>query len=154
LLAGSIPQARQGFWQGATENSAVCEALPNDLVERGADAQQSYLFVIDGSKALRKAIREIFGTRGVVQRCQVHKTRNVLDHLPKSLQPSVGKTVKPGLVNEIPVWNPALGGVRDGLLDELEDEFRDHRFAGARIGVALEIGGLNDMRVVHGGREL
>ncbi|HEY2405400.1 MAG TPA: transposase [Polyangiaceae bacterium] len=93
MLAGSIPQARQGFWQGATENSAVCEALPNDLVERGADAQQSYLFVIDGSKALRKAIREIFGTRGVVQRCQVHKTRNVLDHLPKSLQPSMGKTM-------------------------------------------------------------
>jgi len=82
-----------GLWQGATENSAVCEALLNDLVARGVDAQQSYLFVIDGSKALRKAIREIFGSRGIVQRCQVHKTRNVLDHLPKSLQTSVGKTM-------------------------------------------------------------
>jgi len=82
-----------GLWQGATENSAVCEALLNDLVARGVDAEQSYLFVIDGSKALRKAIREIFGSRGIVQRCQVHKTRNVLDHLPKSLQTSVGKTM-------------------------------------------------------------
>jgi putative transposase len=82
-----------GLWQGATENSAVCESLLNDLVARGIDAQQSYLFVIDGSKGLRKAIREIFGSRGIVQRCQVHKTRNVLDHLPKSLQVSVGKTM-------------------------------------------------------------
>jgi len=83
-----------GLWQGATENADLCIGLLNNLVERGLDAQQSYLFVIDGSKALRKAIRVIFGSRAVVQRCQEHKIRNVLGHLPKSLQPSVHKTMR------------------------------------------------------------
>jgi transposase-like protein len=83
-----------GLWQGATENSTVCEGLVNDLVERGLDPQLSYLFVIDGSKALRKAVREIFGRRAIVQRCQEHKLRNVLSYLPKSLQPSVGKRMR------------------------------------------------------------
>jgi putative transposase len=82
-----------GLWQGATENAAVCEGLLNNLVERGIDAQLAYLFVIDGGKALRKALREIFGRRAIVQRCQEHKLRNVLSHLPKSLQPSVSKTM-------------------------------------------------------------
>jgi len=83
-----------GLWQGATENAELCEGLLNDLVRRGFDSQQAHLFVIDGSKALRKAIRTIFGARGVVQRCQEHKTRNVLGHLPKSLHPSVNKTLR------------------------------------------------------------
>jgi len=83
-----------GLWQGATENAELCIGLLNNLIERGLDAQQSYLFVIDGSKALRKAIRVIFGSRAVVQRCQEHKIRNVLGHLPKSLHPSVNKTMR------------------------------------------------------------
>jgi putative transposase len=83
-----------GLWQGATENSTVCEGLVNDVVQRGLDPQLSYLFVIDGSKALRKALREIFDRRAIVQRCQEHKLRNVLSYLPKSLQPSVGKTIR------------------------------------------------------------
>jgi len=83
-----------GLWQGATENADLCQGLLNNLVERGLDAQQAYLFIIDGSKALRKAIRVIFGSRGIVQRCQEHKIRNVLGHLPKSLHPSVNKTMR------------------------------------------------------------
>lgn len=83
-----------GVWQGATENSVVCESLLTNLVTRGLDSQQSYLFVIDGSKALRKAIRQVFGPRGVVQRCQEHKLRNVLGHLPKSLHPSVNRALR------------------------------------------------------------
>ena len=83
-----------GLWQGATENSTVCEGLLNNLIARGLDAQQTYLFVIDGSKALRKAIRTILGDRGVVQRCQEHKSRNVLGHLPKSMEPSVRRSLR------------------------------------------------------------
>jgi putative transposase len=83
-----------GLWQGATENADVCTGLLDNLVQRGLDPQQSYLFVIDGSKALRKAIRVIFGARGIVQRCQEHKIRNVLGYLPKSLQLSVNKTLR------------------------------------------------------------
>lgn len=83
-----------GLWQGATENNTVCEGLLNDLVKRGLDSQQSYLFVIDGAKALRKAIREVFGKRSLVQRCQEHKRRNVLGHLPQRLHPSVSKALR------------------------------------------------------------
>lgn len=82
-----------GLWLGATENSKVCGELLDNLLDRNLDAQRAYLFVIDGSKALRKAIRERFGDRGLVQRCQEHKRRNVLDHLPKRLHPSVSKAM-------------------------------------------------------------
>jgi transposase-like protein len=83
-----------GLWDGATENSVVCQALLDNLVQRGLDPQRSYLFVIDGSKALRKAIRNTFGQRVLVQRCQEHKRRNVLAQLPKKLHPSVNKTLR------------------------------------------------------------
>ena len=78
-----------GVREGTTENSAVAGALLSDLVDRGLPAAQPVLFVIDGAKALRKAIRRVFGAYGVVQRCQVHKLRNVLEHLPEELRPSV-----------------------------------------------------------------
>ena len=83
-----------GLWHGATENATVCESLLSNLVKRGLDPQLGYLFVIDGSKALRKAIRDIFGKRSLVQRCQEHKRRNVLGHLPKRLLPSIAKTLR------------------------------------------------------------
>ena len=72
-----------GVREGTTENSAVAGALLSDLVDRGLNAQGPRLFVIDGAKALRTAIRRVFGTLGVVHRCQVHKLRNVLEHLPE-----------------------------------------------------------------------
>ena len=78
-----------GVREGTTENSAVAGALLSDLVDRGLNAQGPLLFVIDGAKALRTAIRRVFGTLGVVHRCQVHKLRNVLEHLPEALRPSV-----------------------------------------------------------------
>jgi len=83
-----------GLWEGATENSGVCTTLLTELVRRGLDSQRSTLFVIDGSKALRKAIRDVFGERAVVQRCQVHKRRNVLDHLPEERHVAVGKAIR------------------------------------------------------------
>jgi len=83
-----------GFWEGSTENTEVCVSLVSDLVRRGLDSQKSTLFVIDGGKALRKAISLVFGTRAVVQRCQIHKMRNVVGHLPKELQPSVRQTMR------------------------------------------------------------
>jgi transposase-like protein len=72
-----------GLWQGATENATVCKALLEDLVERGLHQERRYLFVIDGSKALRAAVERVFGPRAEVQRCQIHKRRNVKDHLPE-----------------------------------------------------------------------
>jgi len=72
-----------GLWEGATENAAVCKSLLADLVARGLKVEEGILVVIDGSKALRLAVKEVFGERAAVQRCRVHKKRNVLEHLPK-----------------------------------------------------------------------
>lgn len=75
-----------GLWQGATENATVSKALVEDLVVRGLDPERRYLFVLDGSKALRAAVDKVFGARAEVQRCQLHKRRNLKDHLPKECQ--------------------------------------------------------------------
>lgn len=79
--------------EGATENAAVAKALLGDLIERGLSTERGLLFVIDGAKALRKAIREVFGPAAQVQRCQVHKERNVLDHLPEAVRPRVRRVL-------------------------------------------------------------
>jgi transposase-like protein len=76
-----------GLWEGSTENATVATALLSDLVERGLDPEQGILFVIDGAKALRKAIRNVFGD-APVQRCVRHKERNVTDHLPERDRPA------------------------------------------------------------------
>jgi transposase-like protein len=75
-----------GIAEGSTENSALCRRLLSDLVERGLSAEEARLVVIDGGKGIRKAVREVFAARAIVQRCQVHKMRNVLEHLPKDQQ--------------------------------------------------------------------
>ena len=82
-----------GLYLGNTENAAVVGGLLDQLIERGLDPLAAYLFVIDGSKALRKAIKVRFGELALVQRCQVHKRRNILTQLPKTLQASVKKTL-------------------------------------------------------------
>ena len=73
-----------GLSLGASENAQVVKDLLRRLIERGLDAGLSYLFVIDGGKALRSAIDEMFGERAHVQRCRTHKLRNVLERLPKT----------------------------------------------------------------------
>jgi putative transposase len=75
-----------GLWHGASENSTTVKALLEDLVERGLDPNRSLLVVLDGAKALRKAVRDLFGERALVQRCRIHKRRNVLDHLSREKQ--------------------------------------------------------------------
>ena len=83
-----------GLWEGSTENAAVAGALLADLVDRGLDVEQGLLFVIDGSKALRKAIRQVFGNDVPVQRCVQHKERNVLDHLPERDRDTVKRRLR------------------------------------------------------------
>ena len=82
-----------GLHEGATENESVCKALIEDLIARGVRNDRSRLFVIDGSKALAASIRKAFGKRALIQRCQVHKRRNVEDHLPESMKKQVGRTM-------------------------------------------------------------
>ena len=72
-----------GLWPGATENAEVCGALLDDLLERGLSRDHPYLFVLDGAKALRKAVVQRFGAKALIQRCRVHKKRNIKKYLPK-----------------------------------------------------------------------
>ena len=78
-----------GLREGATENAAAVRALLADLVERGLDPNRSLLIVIDGAKALHKAVVEVFGAHGLIQRCREHKKRNVTDALPERLRAAV-----------------------------------------------------------------
>lgn len=83
-----------GLWQGATENTTVVRALLEDLVSRGLDTQRRYLVVIDGAKALRAGVERVFGDRAEVQRCQIHKRRNVKDHLPENCQEDYDRRIR------------------------------------------------------------
>jgi putative transposase len=78
-----------GLREGATENTASCKALLADLIERGLDPNRAILVVIDGAKALHKAVIETFGARVLIHRCHAHKKRNVTDALPERMRASV-----------------------------------------------------------------
>ncbi len=78
-----------GLRQGATENATVVNELCADLEHRGLDFQQARLYVLDGAKALANAVNKRAGEAAFIQRCQLHKRRNVLDHLPEEHQPFI-----------------------------------------------------------------
>lgn len=82
-----------GLREGSTEATRVVRSLLSDLIDRGLDAQRPRLWVIDGGKALRKAIVETFGTLALIQRCQEHKRRNVIEHLPEDMHASVNRAL-------------------------------------------------------------
>jgi putative transposase len=83
-----------GVVEGTTENKAVCTRLVADLADRGLDASRGVLFVIDGGKALERAIRSVFGAKALIQRCRQHKERNVTDHLPEAERPLVQRRLR------------------------------------------------------------
>ena len=78
-----------GLWEGSTENATLARTLLADLVDRGLDPEQAILFVIDGGKALRRAIKDVFGEHALVHRCHRHKERNVCDLLPERDRPVI-----------------------------------------------------------------
>src|ERR1700736_771312 len=85
-----------GLREGATENTAAVKVLLADLVERGLDTNRSLLIVIDGAKALHKAVVEVFGAHALIQRCREHKKRNVTDALPERLRAAVRSAMNQG----------------------------------------------------------
>src|SRR5439155_251413 len=123
-----------GLWEGSTENATVATALLSDLVERGLDTEQGMLFVIDGSKALRKAVRSVFG-EVPVQRCLWHKERNVMQHLPERDRPPIKARMRKAwretdypraleqltrLADELERTHPgAAGSLREGIEETL-----------------------------------
>lgn len=105
-----------GLRQGATENTTVCTQLLEDLVDRGLSAEGDYLFVVDGAKALSKAIKKIFGSNSVIQRCQIHKRRNVADKLSKEHQTRIDKRLGAAYgMNQLDDARKALESVFDEL---------------------------------------
>jgi transposase-like protein len=83
-----------GLWDGSTENATVATTLLANLIERGLDVEQGVLVVLDGAKALRKAVRDVLGVHTPVQRCVRHKERNVLGHLPERDQPLIRRRLR------------------------------------------------------------
>ena len=97
LALGFDAQGRKhvlGLWEGSTEKTTVVRALLSSLIERGLDADAPRLWIIDGGKAIRRAILEVFGASALIQRCQEHKRRNVIEHLPDELHASVGRAMR------------------------------------------------------------
>jgi putative transposase len=70
-----------GLRQGTTENTILCRELFESLVSRGFSSEQGVVFIVDGGKGLSRALREVFGNGVLVQRCRVHKKRNVMEKL-------------------------------------------------------------------------
>lgn len=83
-----------GVREGATENAAACTSLLTDVRDRGLSTEHAILAVLDGGKALAKAVRNVYGSRAIVQRCQAHKVRNVVDQLPEDARPSVRQAMR------------------------------------------------------------
>jgi putative transposase len=83
-----------GVREGATESAEVCKSLLRELIDRGLVVEQARLLVIDGSKGLHKALKAVFGRWGHIQRCQIHKMRNVKEHLPKNRWPWVRQRLR------------------------------------------------------------
>jgi len=125
-----------GVWCGSTENHTVATALLQNLIARGLRVDAPMLFVIDGGKGLRKALSDVFGDRAIVQRCQVHKARNVRDHLPEERRAYVRRQMRDAyksksaktaklMLGQLASWLQANGedsaaaSVREGLDETL-----------------------------------
>ena len=124
-----------GLWEGSTENATLARTLLADLVDRGLDPEQAIMFVIDGAKALRRAIHDVFGEHALVHRCHRHKERNVCDLLPERdrdqvrariraawslTEPELAKQRLELLAGELDrTWPDAAGSLREGLHETL-----------------------------------
>jgi putative transposase len=124
-----------GLWEGSTENASLARLLLADLVDRGLDPEQAILFVIDGAKALRRAIKEVFGEQALVHRCHRHKERNVCDLLPERDRDQVRARIRAAWALTDPelardrlgllaaeldrTWPDAAGSLREGLAETL-----------------------------------
>ncbi len=120
-----------GLWEGSTENATLARSLLADLVDRGLDPGQAILFVLDGGKALRRAIKDVFGETALVHRCHRHKERNVVDLLPERDRPRIlarvrgawaltdaaeAETQLERLASELDrTWPDAAASLREGL---------------------------------------
>jgi transposase-like protein len=114
-----------GVTEGSTESEQVCRGLLRQLVDRGLVLERARLFVIDGGKGLHKAIREVFGQWALIQRCQVHKLRNVAEHLPQNKRAWVKAAMNRA-------WSRATVAAARGKLKDLASQMEDQHPSAAR----------------------
>jgi len=121
-----------GVAEGSSESEEVGKSLLQDLIGRGLVVERARLFVIDGGKGVRKAIRSIFGTWALIQRCQVHKMRNVLEHLPERQKAWVRAGIRRA-------WSaPTVGRAREQLRTLATQLRVDHPGASASLEEGLD----------------
>jgi len=121
-----------GLWLGDTENKVVTTDLLADLVARGLSTEQGVLCVLDGGKALAAGVKRVFGEAAQIQRCTIHKRRNLDGYLPKEMAAVVDRRL--ALIFSQP--DPAKGlDAAKRLAKELE---ADHPDAAASLREGLE----------------
>ena len=121
-----------GIRQGATENATVVGELLGDLVERGLDFTEPRLYILDGGKALTAAVKKHAGESAAIQRCQVHKRRNVLDHLTDEQRPAIANKLNAAYALE------EYGAAKEAL-NKLHRELMDLNPSAARsLGEGME----------------
>jgi hypothetical protein len=148
-----------GVWQGARENTAMVKGLLEDLVDRGLDLKRRYLVVMDRSKAMRARVERAFGEQVEVQRCQIHKRRNVKEYLPENCQKDYDRPMRNAyamnnyaeakkallkIFRQLERINPSAAR---SLEEGLEETLTVHRL-GIGGGVAAETGHHQSDRIV------
>jgi transposase-like protein len=128
-----------GFWEGATENSEVAQELLKDLQERGLKLSAKVLFITDGGKGLAKALKDRYGRKLLVQRCTIHKDRNLQVHLPKKYRKEAHRRLRLALeqndykeaeklLKELEQWLRAINeSAADSLLEAFHELLTLHR---------------------------
>ncbi len=121
-----------GVREGTTENASVAKALLRDLIERGLPNDRAMVFIIDGARALHSAIKNVYGELGVIARCQEHKRRNILDHLPDHLHGHVTRALNQA-------WDAKSVSLAKRQLEQLAASLeREHPGAAASVREGLE----------------
>jgi transposase-like protein len=122
-----------GFWEGATENADIAEMLLGDLEARGLRLSAKVLFIIDGGKGVAKALKDRYGRKLLVQRCTIHKDRNLQAHLPKKYRKEAHRRFRLALeqndykeaevlLRELEKW---LRGINESAADSLLEAFNE-----------------------------
>lgn len=120
-----------GLCDGPSESERVCRELLRGLIDRGLVVDRARLFVIDGSAGLGKAIRQTFGQWALIQRCQLHKMRNVLEHLPERKREWVRAQLRKA-------WEAASAEKAKSIMEQLARSLGDHPSAAASVREGLD----------------
>ena len=129
-----------GVWEGSTENTTVCQGLLTNLQSRGLRTDRSLLVILDGAKALHTAVTQTFGAAAVLQRCQIHKQRNVLEYLPQAQRPWVKAILTRAYTNrDVKAARRLLQDLARRLLQDLARRLdADHPSAAASVREGLD----------------